>query len=157
MPDTVTILIIGTADTKADELLFLRDCVERQQAAARVMDVGVLEGAPFAPDHANHEVAAAAGTTLAAIAAGGDENSAMTAMARGAAALARRLHGAGEIDGVLVLGGTMGTDLALDVAAALPLGVPKMIVSTVAFSHLLPPERIAPDLMMTLWAGVSMA
>ena len=153
MPDTVTILIIGTADTKADELLFLRDCVRRQQAAARVMDVGVLEGAPFAPDHANHEVAAAAGTTLAAIAASGDENSAMTAMARGAAALARRLHEAGDIDGVLVLGGTMGTDLALDVAAALPLGVPKMIVSTVAFSHLLPPERIAPDLMMTLWAG----
>lgn len=47
----------------------------------------------------------------------------------------------------------MGTDLALDVAAALPLGVPKFIVSTIAYSHLLPPERIAPDLMMILWAG----
>jgi uncharacterized protein (UPF0261 family) len=47
----------------------------------------------------------------------------------------------------------MGTDLALDVALALPLGFPKLIVSTIAFSHLIPPERIAADLMMILWAG----
>jgi uncharacterized protein (UPF0261 family) len=47
----------------------------------------------------------------------------------------------------------MGTDLALDVAAALPLGFPKVVLSTVAYSHLIPPERITPDLMMVLWAG----
>jgi uncharacterized protein (UPF0261 family) len=47
----------------------------------------------------------------------------------------------------------MGTDLAFDVAAALPLGVPKVVVSTVAHSHLIPPERITPDLIMVLWAG----
>jgi uncharacterized protein (UPF0261 family) len=47
----------------------------------------------------------------------------------------------------------MGTDLALDVALALPLGVPKFVVSTIAYSHLVPPERIATDLMMILWAG----
>ena len=55
--------------------------------------------------------------------------------------------------GLLVLGGTMGTDLALDVASSLPLGVPKVVLSTVAFSPLLPPERMPPDLMMVLWAG----
>jgi uncharacterized protein (UPF0261 family) len=54
---------------------------------------------------------------------------------------------------VLALGGTMGTDLALDVANALPLGFPKVLVSTIAYSHLLPSERIAPDLIMVLWAG----
>src|SRR5690606_6158751 len=59
----------------------------------------------------------------------------------------------GQVHGVLALGGTMGTDLALDVTAALPLGMPKFIVSTVAYSHLIPPERLAPDLMMILWAG----
>src|SRR5690606_29687334 len=59
----------------------------------------------------------------------------------------------GQVDGMIVLGGSMGTDLALDAAAALPLGVPKFIVSTIAYSHLVPPERIAPDLMMILWAG----
>jgi uncharacterized protein (UPF0261 family) len=74
-------------------------------------------------------------------------------MSTGAAALASMLHATGKADGVIVLGGSMGTDLALDVAAALPLGVPKFVVSTIAFSHLVPPERIAPDLMMILWAG----
>jgi uncharacterized protein (UPF0261 family) len=54
---------------------------------------------------------------------------------------------------MLALGGTMGTDLALDVALALPLGVPKVVLSTVAYSHLIPPERIPPDLIMRLWAG----
>jgi uncharacterized protein (UPF0261 family) len=54
---------------------------------------------------------------------------------------------------MISLGGTMGTDLALDVAVALPLGVPKYIVSTVAFSALIPPERLAPDVQMILWAG----
>ena len=77
----------------------------------------------------------------------------MTKMAEGATAVARRLYADGRIDGMLALGGTMGTDLALDVASALPLGVPKFIVSTVAYSHLIPPERIPPDLMMILWAG----
>ena len=47
----------------------------------------------------------------------------------------------------------MGTDLALDVAAALPVGMPKAVLSTIAFSHLLPPERIPPDLIMLLWSG----
>jgi uncharacterized protein (UPF0261 family) len=92
-------------------------------------------------------------TTIEAIIASGDENSAMALMALGASRLARQLHDAGQADGAIILGGTMGTDLALDVAAALPLGVPKFVVSTIAYSHLVPPERIAPDLMMILWAG----
>lgn len=148
-----TILLIGTADTKADELLFLKSCIEAQGGRAQVMDVGVLGTPPFAPDIANADVAAAAGTTLAALAALGDENAAMAAMAAGAVALALRAHAAGTLHGVLALGGTMGTDLALDVTAALPLGMPKFIVTTVAYSHLIPPERLAPDLMMILWAG----
>jgi uncharacterized protein (UPF0261 family) len=74
-------------------------------------------------------------------------------MAQGASALAAEMHREGQIDGLLVLGGTMGTDLALDVASSLPLGVPKVVLSTVAFSPLLPPDRMPPDLMMVLWAG----
>jgi uncharacterized protein (UPF0261 family) len=148
-----SILIIGTADTKADELLFMKQCIEGAGGAALIMDVGVLGRPRFAPDVTNAEVAAAAGTTLEAIAALGDENAAMTRMAEGAVAVALELHGQGRVHGVLALGGTMGTDLALDVTAALPLGMPKFVVSTVAYSHLIPPERLAPDLMMILWAG----
>jgi uncharacterized protein (UPF0261 family) len=77
----------------------------------------------------------------------------MQRMARGAALLAARMHADGLVDGLLALGGTMGTDLALDVASALPLGVPKVLVSTVAHSHLLPPQRIPVDLIGVLWAG----
>jgi uncharacterized protein (UPF0261 family) len=51
------------------------------------------------------------------------------------------------------LGGTMGTDLVLDCCQALPLGVPKYVVSTVSFSPLIPAGRLAPDIQMILWAG----
>jgi uncharacterized protein (UPF0261 family) len=149
----VRILIVGTADTKADELLFMKHCVERQGASAAVMDVGVLGKPSFEPEYPNARVADAAGTTLSTIAGLGDENEAMKKMAEGAVNLTLSLFQAGEVHGMLALGGTMGTDLALDVAAALPLGTPKFIVSTVAYSHLVPAERLAPDLMMILWAG----
>lgn len=147
------ILVIGTADTKADELLFLKQCIDAAGGTALIMDVGVLGRPAFQPDVSNAEVAAAAETTIEAIASLGDENAAMTQMAAGAARIALSLHAQGRIHGVLALGGTMGTDLALDVTNALPLGMPKFVVSTIAYSHLLPPERLAPDLMMILWAG----
>ena len=144
------VLLVGTADTKADELLFMKQCIESGGGRALVMDVGVLGTPPFTPDIANSQVAQAAGCTLAQVAALGDENEAMKVMAAGAVSCVLARHAAGDIDGVLLLGGTMGTDLALDVTAALPLGLPKFIVSTVAFSHLIPPERLAPDLLMLL-------
>jgi uncharacterized protein (UPF0261 family) len=77
----------------------------------------------------------------------------MAKTAEGASNLVKRLYNQGKIDGIIVLGGSMGTDLALDVCSALPLGVPKFGVSTISYSPLLPPDRIPPDLMMILWAG----
>jgi uncharacterized protein (UPF0261 family) len=151
-PD-VHILVVGTADTKAEELLFLKRTIEAAGASAAVMDVGVLGTPPFRPEYSNREVAVAAGATLESIAALGDENQAMAQMAAGAVNLTLDLYRQGRVQGLLALGGTMGTDLALDVTLALPLGMPKLIVSTVAYSHLIPPERLAPDLMMVLWAG----
>ncbi len=150
---TPRILLVGTADTKAAELEFLCSTIEAAGGVPHFMDVGV--GSSRSPRVAisNSEVAAAAGTALAAIAASGDENLAMTKMAEGASLLTHSLYSEGRIDGLLALGGTMGTDLALDVASVLPLGAPKFVISTVAYSHLIPPERIPPDLMMILWAG----
>jgi uncharacterized protein (UPF0261 family) len=147
------ILLVGTVDTKSDEIAFIRDCITRMGGQALVMDVGVLGRGQLTPDIANTEVAQAAGCTLAQVVASGDENSSMALMAQGATMLATQLLSQGRIQGLLVLGGTMGTDLGLDVANALPLGFPKVLVSTVAYSPLLPPERIAPDLIMVLWAG----
>ena len=147
------ILIVGTVDTKSDEIGFLCEQVRAAGAEPLIMDVGVLAKGHVTPDITNEEVARAAGVTLQQVIDSGDENSAMALMAQGASALSVQLHRAGRVNGLLALGGTMGTDLALDVASSLPLGVPKVVLSTVAFSPLLPPERMPPDLIMVLWAG----
>jgi len=156
MPETTpdrTILIVGTYDTKQDELAYLAQVIRAQGGAVRTMDVSVL-GDPREPvDYSKHQVADAGGSSIAEAIAGEDENLAMQIMARGSAALAARLFAEGAFDGVVVLGGSMGTDLALDLCAALPLGVPKYIVSTVSFSPMIPPERLAADVQMILWAG----
>lgn len=148
-----TILVIGTYDTKDDELSFLAGVIREQGGQVVSMDVSVL-GDPSAPtDYSKHDVAQEGGSSIQAAIDSGDENHAMQIMAKGASLLAARLHVQGVFDGMIVLGGTMGTDLALDVASALPLGVPKYIVSTVSFSPLIPAERLAADTQMILWAG----
>ena len=148
-----TILVIGTYDTKDDELDFLANVIRDQGGQVVTMDVSVL-GDPSKPtDYSKHDVAHEGGSSIAAAIASGDENLAMQIMAKGASGLTARLFAAGTFDGMIVLGGTMGTDLALDVTSALPLGVPKYIVSTVSFSPLIPAERLAADTQMILWAG----
>ncbi len=147
------ILLIGTVDTKSDEISFLRETIVEAGGRAIVMDVGVLGCGRLTPDISNIEVAAAAGFTLQQVIESGDENRSMAIMSCGARLLASQWHAQQRIDGMLALGGTMGTDLALDVARGLPLGFPKVVLSTIAFSPLIPPERIAPDLIMMLWAG----
>lgn len=148
-----TILVVGTYDTKQDELGYLAECIVKQGGGVKTMDVGVLGDAAGECDISKHDVAQAAGHTIETVADSGDENSAMQLMAQGASTLTKDLHANGGIDGVLVLGGTMGTDLALDVCQALPLGVPKYVVSTVSFSALISPDRLSPDIQMILWAG----
>ena len=148
-----TILVVGTYDTKDDELSYLSGVIRAQGGLALTMDVSVL-GDPKAPtDISKHQVAEAAQSSIEVAIAAEDENFAMQMMARGSAELARQLYDQGRFDGVLVLGGSMGTDLALDLCAALPLGVPKYVVSTVSFSPMIPPGRLAADIQMILWAG----
>ena len=148
-----TILVVGTYDTKNDELEYMVARIEAMGGGSLTMDVSVL-GEPEKPtDISKHDVAEAAGHTIQSVIDSGDENSAMQIMTNGACALTKTKFAAGEFDGVVILGGTMGTDLALDVCAALPIGVPKYVVSTVSFSPLIPPERLTADIQMILWAG----
>ncbi|MEW5420510.1 Tm-1-like ATP-binding domain-containing protein [Amorphus sp. 3PC139-8] len=153
MSDIKTILIIGTYDTKSDELRYLQGAIEGQGGRTLTMDVSVLGDPPEATDLSKHDVAGTAGSSIEAVIASGDENSAMQIMAEGAARLVKQLYEAGRFDGMIAMGGTMGTDLALDCARALPMGVPKYIVSTVSFSPLIPTGRLSPDIQMILWAG----
>ncbi|MFA3918539.1 Tm-1-like ATP-binding domain-containing protein [Ruegeria hyattellae] len=148
-----TILVAGTYDTKDEELHYIAEVISAQGGNVLSMDVSVL-GDPSKPtDVSKHDVAEAGGSSIQAAIDSGDENTAMQIMAQGSAAKALELYRNGQIDGVIVLGGTMGTDLALDLCAALPVGVPKYIVSTVSFSPVMPPERLPADVQMILWAG----
>ena len=150
---TKTILSIGTYDTKNAELDFIEQTIRDQGGEVLTMDVSVL-GDPARPTGiSKHDVARAGGMSIDEVIAQGDENKAFQVMARGAAKLVADGFAEGRFDGMIALGGTMGTDLALDCAQALPMGVPKFIVSTVSFSPLIPPERLAPDIQMILWAG----
>ncbi len=153
MSETKIILVIGTYDTKSDELLYLTSCIEKQGGATLTMDVSVLGNPAMRTQFSKHDVASAAGSSIQAAIDSGNENIAMQIMAKGASALVHKLHSEGKIDGMIAMGGTMGTDLALDCAKVLPLGVPKYIISTVAYSPLIPADRLSADIQMILWAG----
>lgn len=127
-----TIALLGAMDTKGEEYGFVKDCIERQGCQTLVIDVGVLEPPKLSADISRDEVAKAAGADLAALVAREDRGEAVAAMSRGVAALLPQLYAAGRFDGVLALGGTGGTSVACSGMRELPLGVPKVMVSTVA-------------------------
>jgi uncharacterized protein (UPF0261 family) len=148
-----TILIVGTFDTKEAELNYIASTITGQGGSVLLMDVSVLGDTTTSCDVSKHDVAEAAGSSIQSAIATQDENTAMQIMALGAGKLTSQAYIDNQVDGVIVLGGTMGTDLALDVCNSLPLGVPKYIVSTVSFSPLIPTDRLPPDIQMILWAG----
>jgi len=125
------VLLIGTLDTKGDEYAFLAERLELAGVDVLLADAGTGEPPRGrTPDITREEVAAEAGADLAAVA--GDRGAAITAMAGAAAALARRLHAEGRIDGILAAGGSGNTAIATRAMQALPVGVPKLMVSTMA-------------------------
>jgi uncharacterized protein (UPF0261 family) len=132
------VLLIGTLDTKGVEIGFVRDCLRGAGRDVLVLDAGVL-GPPLCPaDIPREEVYAAAGTSHRAVLAAGDRGAAIRAAADGAARIARDLHAADRIDGVLGLGGSAGTTIASAAMRALPFGVPKLMVSTLASGQVRP-------------------
>jgi len=148
-----TILVIGTFDTKNDELAYLIGKIRDQGGQVLTMDVSVLGGTDQPIDITKHDVAAAVGETIDGLISLGEEGEAFEKMSAGAAATTLKAYKDGKFDGMIALGGTMGTDLALDCAQALPIGVPKYIVSTVAGSPLIAADRMAADVQFILWAG----
>ncbi|MSO47238.1 MAG: UPF0261 family protein [Thermoleophilia bacterium] len=131
---TPTVVLFGTLDSKGEEYAFVRDRLEAAGVATIIVDCGTVGAPLFAPDITASEVAAAVGADLAALTAAGDRGQAVTTMARGAEVIARQLHADGRLQGLLALGGSGGTSIASAAARALPIGVPKLIVSTMAAS-----------------------
>jgi len=127
-----TIALIGALDTKGPEYQFVRECIAARGHQTLLIDVGVLGAPAVIADVSRGEVARAGGADLGALQARKDRGEAVAAMSRGAAVLLPRLHAEGRFDGVIALGGTGGTSVACTAMRALPLGVPKVMVSTVA-------------------------
>ena len=127
-----TIALLGALDTKGAEYGFVKRCIEQRGHETLVIDVGVLAEPGIAPDITAADVARATNADLAALRAKKDRGEAVALMSRGAAALLPKLYAERRFDGVLAMGGSSGTSVACAAMRALPLGVPKVMVSTVA-------------------------
>jgi uncharacterized protein (UPF0261 family) len=127
-----SIVVVGALDTKGAEIAFVRDLIESRGHQAVVVDVGVL-GTPAIPAAVSRtEVAAAGGSDLRTLIGRHDRGEAVLTMARGAAVVAERLHRSGSLDAIIALGGGAGTSIGTAAMRALPLGIPKVMVSTLA-------------------------
>jgi uncharacterized protein (UPF0261 family) len=125
-----TILLLGTLDTKGMEYAFVRDLIIERGHQTIVMDAGISAAPLILPDISATAVAEAGGTTLVALREAKDRGAAISAMSAGASNLTSQLYEEGRIDGILGLGGSGGTSIASAAMRALPVGFPKIIVST---------------------------
>ena len=133
-----TVALVGTLDTKGRDFAFLAARLRAAGAEVIVIDVGT--GAPdgLIPDVDGEAVAAAAGTSRAELRAASDRGRAVTEMGRGAAVVVADLVARGRVGGVLAAGGSGGSSIAGQVMAALPVGLPKLLVSTMASGDVSP-------------------
>lgn len=124
------IALIGTLDTKGEEVAFLKGIIEERGHRAIVIDIGLLGPTPFPPDIPREEVLKGVGEELDALLRLGDEGKAIEKMAEGLAEILKGLHRRGEIDGVLGIGGGQGSTICSHAMRQLPVGFPKVLVST---------------------------
>lgn len=144
----MAVLLIGTLDTKGTEIAFVRDLLQSAGLTVQVADAGVLGPPAFSADIGCEKLYSAAGANVEALRRGADRGKAIEAAARGAAAIARDLHSRGLVEGVLGLGGSAGTTIATSAMRALPFGVPKLMVSTLASGQVRPYVGVRDVMMM---------
>jgi uncharacterized protein (UPF0261 family) len=133
-----TIAVIGALDTKGPEFAFVKAEIERRGHRALVVNTAVVGAPTFEPDISAERVAEAVGASLAALRAQADRGAAMEVMTRGVARVVKDLYDEGKIDGVLGMGGSAGTIIGTSAMRALPVGVPKVMVSTLASGDVKP-------------------
>ena len=129
--------LLSTLDTKGREIAFLAACLQERERAAVVVDVGLFEPQGVVPDISRHEVAAAGGAEVRTLVRR-PRDQVMATMGRGAGEVLRRLHAEGRLEGALGLGGNQGTAVVCAGMRQLPLGFPKLVVSTVASGNMRP-------------------
>ena len=134
----MAVVLIGTLDTKGAEVGYVRDRLRAAGVEVLVVDAGALGPPAFEPDVSRDAVFSAAGANAADVRAAGDRGRAVALAAAGVAKLAEQLHREGKLSGVLSLGGSAGTMIGTAAMRALPVGVPKLMVSTLASGQVQP-------------------
>ena len=133
-----TIALVCSLDTKGEEARLIKDVIEARGHRPLVIDTGVVGDPQFAPDIHASDVAQAGGTSLEELRRTADRGAAIGVMAQGVAQVAAKLHREGRLDGIVGLGGSAGTAVVSSSMRALPVGVPKVLVSTVASGNVAP-------------------
>jgi uncharacterized protein (UPF0261 family) len=133
-----TIAVLGTLDTKGPEHGYVAELIRKRGHQTLLIDTGTLEPPFVRPDITREEVAAANGLNLAELRARQDRGECVTAMTNAAAALLLKLFHEERIDGVISLGGGGGTAIGTAAMRALPIGFPKLMVSTLAAGNVAP-------------------
>lgn len=134
----MAVLLIGTLDTKGAEVAFLRDQLQATGLDVLVIDAGVLGTPAFPADIPRDEVFKAAGVNLAQVTAQGHRGETITQAAAGVAKIAARLQQQSKVQGILAIGGSAGTTIGTAAMRELPLGIPKVMVSTLASGDVRP-------------------
>ncbi len=133
-----TVAIVGCLDTKGAELQYMRDVLAECGLQSHVIDTGVLGEPATAADTPREATARAAGSSLEELRAKNDRGHAMETMCRGAEAIVRELFSQGRIHGILAAGGSANTTVATAAMRTLPVGFPKVMVSTLASGDVSP-------------------
>jgi uncharacterized protein (UPF0261 family) len=127
-----TIAIVGALDTKGQEFAFLKAEIEKRGCATLVVNTGVLGEAAFEPNVSREQVAQAGGSNLSQLVKRKDRGEAMAVMTKGVAEISRELYEGKRIDGIISMGGGGGTVIGTSAMRSLPVGFPKLMVSTLA-------------------------
>lgn len=128
----MSVYLFATLDTKGPEAAFVRDRLKQLGVEVFVVDTGCIGEPSFAGDVTRAELFVAAGTSLDEMLARDDRGKAVTNAAKGAAAIATAAFQKRKLDGVIALGGSAGTTIGTAAMQALPIGIPKLMVSTLA-------------------------
>ncbi|MBA7564721.1 hypothetical protein ES708_06388 [subsurface metagenome] len=127
-----TIVIAGAFDTKGSEFAFVKDLIEAHDIKTLTIDIGVIGNPGFTPDINNVEVAKAGGSTIETLKTKKDKTRAMRVMSEGLSVIVNRLYKQGKLNGILSMGGSGGTAVVTAAMRELPVGIPKIMVSTMA-------------------------
>lgn len=149
------IAILGTLDSKSEEHSFLADRIHERGHETVLIDVGTGSDPQIQPDYTRYDVAEATGTDLDALMQRHDRGECVVAMSEAAPAFLAQLVETGKIDGVISLGGGGGTAIGTAAMRALPIGFPKLMVSTVASGNTAPYVGTKDIVMMPSIVDVS--